>query len=240
MKTIGNRIRELLFLLWQLAITPPTAFLVTLFFFLGPRGRFKIIRQWCHLNVWGARVLCGIRYRVIGQENIPAEPHLILSKHSSTFETLALNDLFTPISFVAKKELLKLPFFGWGFALASPITIDRSAGSLAMQRMVAQGRDRLAHGFWIVIFPEGTRTRPGEVLPYARGGALLATKTNTPVLPIALNSGNFWPRDTFLKRAGTITVSIGKPIDPKGFKPEELNQHVQSWIESEMQRLPSS
>ena len=121
-----------------------------------------------------------------------------------------------------------------------PIAIDRTDKLSALRQLVQQGRERLARGLWIVIFPEGTRTKPGESLPYARGGALLATKTNTPVLPIALNSGNYWPRDTFLKRAGTITVSIGKPIDPKGFKPEELNQHVQSWIESEMQRLPST
>ena len=237
MKTIGHRIRELLFLLWQLAITPPTAFLVTLFFFLGPRGRFKIIRQWCHLNVWGARVLCGIRYRVIGQENIPAEPHLILSKHSSTFETLALNDLFTPISFVAKKELLKLPFFGWGFALASPITIDRSAGSLAMQRMVAQGRDRLAHGFWIVIFPEGTRIEAGTRSKYKSGGARLAIGMERPILPIAHNAGYLWPKGVWGKTAGTVTISIGPPISSTGREPVELTAEVERWIEDEVARL---
>jgi 1-acyl-sn-glycerol-3-phosphate acyltransferase len=120
-----------------------------------------------------------------------------------------------------------------------PIAIDRTDKLSALRQLVQQGKDRLAQGLWIIIFPEGTRTRPGEVLPYARGGALLATKTNTPVLPIALNSGNLWPRDSFLRRAGTIIVSIGKPIDPKGFKPEELNQHVQGWIEGEMLRLAS-
>ena len=164
----------------------------------------------------------------------------MLAKHQSSWETFFFLQLFPPQVWLLKRELFRIPFFGWGLAMLRPIAIDRADKLSALRQLVQQGRERLARGLWIVIFPEGTRTRPGEVLPYARGGALLAVKTNTPVLPIAVNSGYFWPRDTFLKRAGTITVSIGKPIDPKGMKPEELNQHVQNWIESEMQRLPSS
>ncbi|MEO8135594.1 MAG: 1-acyl-sn-glycerol-3-phosphate acyltransferase, partial [Betaproteobacteria bacterium] len=118
-------LRSLFFLLFQLAITPPFAFVICGLFFLPARQRFYTIKQWCSANVWAARVICGIRYRVIGRENIPSTSHLILSKHSSTFETVTLNEIFFPISFVAKRELLWLPFFGWGFALASPITIDR-------------------------------------------------------------------------------------------------------------------
>lgn len=237
MTALVMRMRELLFLSWQLFITPLTALLVTVFCWLGPRGRFRIIRQWCRLNVWGARVLCGIRYEVIGRENIPAEPHLILAKHSSTFETLALNDLFTPISFVAKKELLKLPFFGWGFALASPITIDRSAGSLAMQRMVEQGRDRLAHGFWIVIFPEGTRIKAGTRSKYKSGGARLAIGMERPILPIAHNAGYLWPKGVWGKIPGTVTISIGPAIPSTGREPMELTAEVEQWIEAEVARL---
>ena len=144
-----SRLRSLLFAIFQIVFTPPYAVLCCALFFLPARPRFWVIKQWCSANVWAARVLCGIRYVVVGRENIPSKSHLILSKHSSTFETVALNNIFYPIAFVAKRELLWLPFFGWAFALASPITINRSAGSQALQQMVEQGRDRLAKGFWI-------------------------------------------------------------------------------------------
>lgn len=201
---------------------------------------YRLVRLWTRIAIASARVVCGIEYRVIGREHIPTTPTIVLAKHQSSWETFFFLQLLPPQVWLLKRELFRIPFFGWGLAMLRPIAIDRADKLSALRQLVQQGRERLARGLWIVIFPEGTRTRPGEVLPYARGGALLATKTNTPVLPIAVNSGLFWPRDTFLKRAGTITVSIGKPIDPKGMKPEELNQQVQNWIESEMQRLPSS
>ena len=237
MKTIGSRIRSLIFAVFQLLFTPPYAILVMAFFFLDARGRFAIIRQWCVINVRAARLLCGIRYVVVGRENIPAEPHLILSKHSSTFETLALNDIFFPISFVAKQELLKLPFFGWAFALASPITIDRTAGNRALQLMVAQGRSRLADGFWIVIFPEGTRIKAGTRAKYKTGGARLAVGMERPVLPVAHNGGYLWPKGVWGKTAGTITISIGRPIESTGREPAELTAEVERWIEDEVARL---
>ena len=237
MMTLGSRIRSLLFALFQLVVTPPYAIMVMLLFFLGPKERFSVIRRWCLINVWGARMICGIRFRVIGSENIPPDPHLILSKHSSTFETVALNHLFAPIAFVAKKELLKLPFFGWAFALASPITIDRSAGTLAMQLMVAQGRDRLENGWWIVIFPEGTRIRAGTRSKYKSGGARLAVGMERPILPIAHNAGYLWPKGVWGKTAGTITISIGRPIPSTGREPVELTAEVERWIEDEVARL---
>ena len=175
--------------------------------------------------------------RVIGRENIPATSHLILSKHSSTFETVALSSIFFPISFVAKRELLWLPFFGWAFALASPITINRSAGSQALQQMVAQGRDRLAKGFWIVIFPEGTRIRAGTRAKYKSGGARLAIGMDRPVLPVAHNAGYLWPKGAWGKTAGTITISIGRPIPATGREPLELTAEVERWIEAEVERL---
>lgn len=237
MTRFASRLRSLLFTLFQLIVTPPYAIVVMLVFFLDPVPRFAVIRRWTMLNVWGARVICGIRYRVIGTENIPAEPHLILSKHSSTFETLALNNLFFPIAFVAKKELLALPFFGWAFALASPITIDRSTGNRAMQLMVEQGRDRLEHGFWIVIFPEGTRIKAGTRAKYKTGGARLAIGMQRPILPVAHNAGYLWPKGAWGKTAGTITISIGRPISSAGREPAELTAEVERWIEDEVARL---
>jgi 1-acyl-sn-glycerol-3-phosphate acyltransferase len=232
-----SRLRSLLFTLFQLVFTPPYAVVVCSVFFLPPTKRFWVIKQWCSANLWAARVLCGIRYRVIGNDNIPPTAQLILSKHSSTFETLALTEVFFPVSFVAKRELLWLPFFGWGFALASPITIDRSAGNLALQRMVDQGRDRIAHGFWIVIFPEGTRIRAGTRAKYKSGGARLAIGMDKPIVPVAHNAGYLWPKGGWGKTAGTITVSIGRPISSAGRDAFELTAEVENWIEAEVARL---
>ena len=143
-----SALRSLLFALYQMILTPIYAMLVLLLFWLPPLPRFRFITGWCLLNLIGARLICGIRHRVIGAENIPprADPHLVMSKHSSTWETLSLNFLFPPLAFVAKKELLSIPFFGWAFTLASPITIDRQAGHDAMSQLVTQGRERLRQG----------------------------------------------------------------------------------------------
>lgn len=232
-----SRLRSLLFTLFQLLFTPPYAFIVCAVFFLPARERFWVIKQWCSANLWAARMICGIRYRVIGVENIPSTTHLILSKHSSTFETLALTEVFFPIAFVAKRELLWLPFFGWGFALASPITINRSAGNQALQQMVEQGSARLANGFWIVIFPEGTRIPSGTRSKYKSGGARLAIGMARPILPVAHNAGYLWPKGQWGKTAGTITISIGPPIPSTGREPFELTTEVERWIEAEVARL---
>ena len=232
-------LRSALLFLVQFIAAPVICIIMIICLPFGFPVLYRLVRLWTLIAVYSARVICGIDYRVIGREHIPNTPTIVLAKHQSSWETFFFLQLFPPQVWLLKRELFRIPFFGWGLAMLRPIAIDRADKLSALRQLVQQGKDRLAQGLWIVIFPEGTRTRPGEVLPYARGGALLATKTNTAVLPIALNSGNFWPRDSFLRRAGTIIVSIGKPIHPQGFKPEELNQHVQGWIEGEMQRLAS-
>ena len=181
--------------------------------------------------------LCGLRYRIIGAENIPKTPSIVLSKHQSAWETLAFQEIFPPQVWVLKKELLRIPFFGWGLAMTSPIAIDRSAKKKALEQIVEQGKDRLKLGFWIVVFPEGTRIPPGQRGKYRIGGAWLATHTNVPVVPVAHNAGEFWGRNSFVKHPGTITVSIGQPIDPTGMEAGELNAHVEAWIEAEMLRI---
>jgi 1-acyl-sn-glycerol-3-phosphate acyltransferase len=230
-------LRSMLLFLVQIIAAPVICIIMIVCLPFGFPVLYRLVKLWTCIAIWSARVICGIDYQVIGSEHIPTTPTIVLAKHQSSWETFFFLQLFPPQVWLLKRELLRIPFFGWGLAMLRPIAIDRADKLSALRQLVQQGKDRLAKGLWIIIFPEGTRTRPGEVLPYARGGALLATKTNTPVLPIALNSGKFWPRDSFLRRAGTIVVSIGKPIDPRGFKPEELNQHVQGWIESEMRRL---
>jgi 1-acyl-sn-glycerol-3-phosphate acyltransferase len=234
-----SALRSLLFALDQMILTPIYATLVLLLFWLPPLPRFRFITGWCLLNLVGARLICGIRHRVIGAENIPprADPHVVMSKHSSTWETLSLNFLFPPLAFVAKKELLSIPFFGWAFTLASPITIDRKAGHDAMTQLVTQGRERLRQGFWIVVYPEGTRIRAGTRAHYKSGGARLAIALGIPIVPVAHNAGYLWPKGVLGKQAGTVTVSIGPPIRPEGDDMQRLIGEVESWIENEVARL---
>src|SRR6202521_2508522 len=234
-----SELRSLLFALFQLIVTPIYAILVLLTFWLPRVPRFKFITGWCWLNLVAARWICGIRHRVLGAENIPPRnrPHIVMSKHSSTWETLALNFLFPPLAFVAKKELLSIPFFGWAFALASPITIDRSSGLDAMTQIITQGRERFAQGFWIVIYPEGTRIKAGTCAHYKTRGARLAIALGGPHLPVQHNGGYLWPKGRLGKRPGTITVSIGPPIGVEGHDMQRLINEVESWIEDEVARL---
>jgi 1-acyl-sn-glycerol-3-phosphate acyltransferase len=234
-----SALRSILFALFQLVVTPIYALLVLLAFWVPPLPRFRFITGWCWLNLLAARWLCGIRHRVIGAENIPprATPHIVMSKHSSTWETLALNFLFPPLAFVAKKELLSIPFFGWAFTLASPITIDRKAGEDSMQQISRQGRERLQQGFWIVVYPEGTRIRAATHAHYKSGGARLAIALDVPIVPVAHNAGYLWPKGVLGKRPGTVTVSIGRPIRTTGRNMQELINEVENWIEGEVARL---
>ncbi len=234
-----SALRSILFTLYQLVVTPIWAIMVLLLFWLPPIARFKFIMGWCWLMLFGSRWICGIRERVVGRENIPASeaPHIIMSKHSSTWETLALNFLFPPLAFVAKKELLSIPFFGWAFALASPITIDRKSGQGAMAQIITQGRERVTHGFWIVVYPEGTRIRAGTRAHYRTGGARLAIALGLPIVPVAHNAGYLWPKGSLGKRPGTVTVSIGAPIRTDGKDMQQLMNEVESWIENEVARL---
>ena len=232
-------LRSLAFALFQSVVTPIYAVLVLLSFWLPPLPRFKFITGWCCIVLAAARWICGIRHRLIGSENIPppSEPHVVMSKHSSTWETLALNFLFPPLAFVAKKELLSIPFFGWAFTLASPITIDRKAGKDAMEQIVEQGRERIGQGFWIVVYPEGTRIRAGRRAHYKTGGARLAIALGLPIVPVAHNAGYLWPKGVRGKRAGTLTVSIGPPIPSTGKDMQSLTSEVETWIENEVARL---
>ncbi|MDH3286392.1 MAG: 1-acyl-sn-glycerol-3-phosphate acyltransferase [Betaproteobacteria bacterium] len=230
-------IRSSLLALFQALITPPFALLALLTFPLTPLIRYRLISAWSRLIVAGAEKICGIRYRVLGADHIPSPPYIVLAKHQSAWETLAFQTIFPPHTWVVKRELLWIPFFGWGLAMLSPIAIDRAAGARALRQLLDQGRERLARGLCIVMFPEGTRMPPGARGSYQAGGAWLATQTATRVLPVAHNAGTLWRRKAFLKYPGLITVSVGDPIDPQGLTHQELNRRVEDWIETEMQRL---
>lgn len=229
--------RSLLFAIVLAIVTPPYAIFGFLTFPLPPRVRHRIITSWAPLVMWFVWHLLGIRYKVLGRENIPAGPAVILSKHQSAWETMALQVIFPPLCFVLKRELLKVPFFGWGLAQIPGIAIDRNAGKDALAQVVEQGRARLAEGFWVVVFPEGTRVAPGTTRRYKPGGAWLAQKAGVPVVPVAHNAGEFWRRNAFLKRPGEITVSVGPLIDPAGLEAAEVNARAEAWVEGEMRRL---
>ena len=231
-------LRNTLYMLLQLLLTPIYAFIICATFWLPPRARNLLCASYTGLFVWLAKHVCGINYVIEGWHNVPTKPFIVLSKHSSTWETLALETWFRPGSFVAKKELLWVPFFGWGFALSSPINIDRKAGARAMDQMIEQGKERLQkRGFTIVVFPEGTRIPAGSKGKYKTGGVRLAMGCNVPILPIAHNAGYCWPRHPWRKFPGTITMSILPPIDPAGRVLAELNEEIERVIETEVARL---
>src|SRR6185503_11454674 len=208
--TLGVALRSAAFALLQAVTVPPFALLALATFPCAPLTRYRIIALWSRLIVRAAERLCGIRYRVLGADRIPRTPCIILSNHQSAWETLAFQAIFPPQVWVVKRELLWLPLFGWGLAMLSPIAIDRGSGPRALRQMLDQRRARLARGFCIVIFPEGTRVAPGEHRDYHAGGAWLAVQTGVPVLPVAHDAGTLWGRNALVKRAGLVTVSIGE------------------------------
>ena len=199
------------------------------------RQRFFITSRWNVFIIWCLRVICGIRYEVRGRENLPDAQAIVLSKHQSAWETIfLLPNMPRPLVFVFKKEILYIPFFGWAMALLRMIPIDRKQGKNAFQEVVRHGKRRLAQGLWIIMFPEGTRIPVGKAGKYKSGGTRLAIETGSVVVPIAHNSGECWPKNSFIKRPGLVTVSIGKPISPEGQTPDGMMQQVENWIESEM------
>ena len=199
--------------------------------------RYRFITQWAHFNLWWLEKTCRLRFTVSGAENIPAGNAIILCKHQSAWETLALQRIFPPQIWLLKRELLWVPFFGWGLAMLEPIAIDRKSGKKAMRQLLEQGTERLRAGRWVVIFPEGTRIAPGKKGRYAPGGARLAKRSGYPVVPVAHNAGEFWPRRGFIKHPGMIKVVIGPVIESRDKTAEEINAAAETWIEDTMRKI---
>jgi 1-acyl-sn-glycerol-3-phosphate acyltransferase len=205
------------------------------FLLLPYRQRYWMIIRWNVFISYAAKYVCGFRWQIKGFENLPDAPVILLSKHQSAWETIFYCWVMPrPLIFVFKKSLLYIPFFGWGLAMLRMIAIDRSRGREAMAQVIETGKRRLNDGQWVIMFPEGTRTPVGSQGKYKNGGAILAIGTDTPVVPIAVNSGDCWPRNAFIKKPGTIIVSIGEPISPQGLTASQLMEKVEHWIESEM------
>ena len=203
--------------------------------------RYRLVCQtWCRFAVWLARVVARVDYRISGLENIPQQPCVILAKHQSTWETFFLSGYFGPLSQVVKRELLYVPFFGWAMNLVKPIAIDRSNPKAALKQLAKQGDERLKEGAWVLIFPEGTRIPPGQIGKFSRGGAALAVNAGLPVLPIAHNAGEFWPKEGWAKYPGTIDVVIGPLMHAEGTGPRaiaELNDRAYAWVAQTQQEI---
>jgi 1-acyl-sn-glycerol-3-phosphate acyltransferase len=233
-----NLIRSLIFAVMQTVLTIFFSLVALFSFPFSVHARYRLITGYNHIVIWLARWVLGIRYVVEGREHLPKQPAIILAKHQSAWETVAFLFLFPPVSPVIKRELLRVPFFGWAFRMLSPIAIDRSAGREALKQIVSQGKEKLAQGFWVLVFPEGTRVAPGEKGRYGIGGSWLAAETGAPIVPVAHNAGEVWPKNAFVKHAGTVTVRIGPAIETRGKSAAELTRAVEAWIETEMARLP--
>ncbi|MBV8469441.1 MAG: 1-acyl-sn-glycerol-3-phosphate acyltransferase [Burkholderiaceae bacterium] len=239
-----SAIRSLLFVLFLTVTVIPWALAVVLIsiFVRGDTVYWSCV-GWLRVATWGAKAICGVRFRVQGLENLPSEAErqsavVLLAKHQSTWETFALPTLMShPMAYVFKRELLYVPFFGWAMARMDMIHIDRSRRSQAWAKVAAQGRRLAQKGHWVIMFPEGTRMARGEKGEYKSGGSRLAIECGVPVVPIAATSARCWPRKSFLLRPGVIDVSIGPAIASQGRAPAELMQEVERWIETEMRRL---
>lgn len=242
MRYAASLLRSVVHMVWMLVTVVPWG-IIMLVMSLGVRGTrlYWMAVRWLRWSIDGARLLLGIQVQVKGLENLPdgaKSPAILLVKHQSTFETFLLPTLMPhPLAYVFKKELLYVPFFGWAMGRLDMIHIDRSQRAQAFNRVVAQGKDLLAQGIWIIMFPEGTRIPRGEKGSYKSGGTRLAIETGAPVIPIAVSSAKCWPRKAFVKFPGVVDVSIGAPIRSQGRQADELMREVELWIEAEMHRL---
>jgi len=235
-------LRSVLHLMWMAVTVVPWALAVLLAsLFLRPTALYWMCVGWLSVAVKGGTAILGIRNRVHGFENLPqgkTDPAVLLVKHQSTWETFALPTLMPhPLAYVFKRELLRVPFFGWAMGRLDMIHIDRSQRAQAFNKVVTQGRRLMAQGVWVIMFPEGTRIDRGQRGQYKTGGTRLAIEAGVPVIPIAVTSGRCWPRRAFIKRPGVVDISIGRPIPSTGRQPEELMAEVEAWIEAEMRRL---
>jgi 1-acyl-sn-glycerol-3-phosphate acyltransferase len=213
------------------------ALLIACLFFLPFNARFAIARAWGYSMLWAGRIIVGMRWSFEGLEHIPPGPCVIMIKHSSAFEAYAQLVMFPPQTWVVKHELLWIPFFGWGLWQMQPVAIDRGTGHHAVSQVVAKGGQRLKDGIWVTIFPEGTRMPPGMTRRYGVSGAMLAAEAGVQIVPVAQNAGDFWPRRGWIKRPGLVRFCVGPAINAAGREPREINEEVQTWIESKMREI---
>ena len=233
-------IRSLLYLVGMAIFTLFFGFLCIFTVLIPYRFRYKFIVSWSASNLWWLKITCGLKHNIVGKENIPDRPCIVMSNHQSTWETMAIGTIFPPLTWVVKRELFLVPVFGWGLALTHPIALNRGAGRKAVDQLVEQGKEKLRLGRWVLIFPEGTRTPPGTKRKFKIGGAMLAAESGAPIVPVAHNSGNFWARKQLTKKPGTVQMVIGPVIESQGKTAGQINQEVYEWISTKRDALEST
>lgn len=238
LNTLWQGIRATVFWIGCIGYAIVHGVLAPIYYFLPYKLRYQLIFSWSRFSIWWLKVTCGVKYDIAGLENLKQEKaHILLSNHQSTWETMAIGTFPVNISWVFKRELMRVPVFGWSAALTKPIPINRGAGRSAVEQIKKLGKERLDAGIWIIIFPEGTRTAPDKKSRYKMGGAILAAHSGYSVIPVAHNAGYYWPKHSYIKKPGTIKVSIGQPIPIEGKPPEQINKEVEQWIEAEKIKL---
>ena len=211
--------------------------LLIVLFPLSHKQRWALVQSWVNFILWWLRVTCRLTHEVQGEEHIGEHPGIVLAKHQSTWETVALQAIFPRQVWVGKRELMWIPVFGWGLALMKCIAIKRGTGRAAINQLITKGKARLDEGNWVVIFPEGTRIPPGKRGRYRIGGAVLAEQSGYPIIPVAHNAGEYWPRRSFIKRPGVIQVRIGPPISSDGKSAQQILDEAACWIEARMDEI---
>ena len=231
-------LRSLLFYTGQIISTILIAPIGIIAFPLDFKKRYYLITRWAVFNLWWLKICCNITYEIKGKDNIPGKPCIVMSKHQSAFETLALQQIFIPQVWILKKELLQIPIYGWGLASMQPIAINRDSTIKSFRQIADQGCERLQKGYWVIIFPEGTRVAPNKKKKYLPGGGMLAEKSGAQVVPVAHNAGRLWPRNSMIKKPGLITIKIGPVIESENKSAKEITNEVENWIEKEIGELP--
>ena len=231
-------LRSLLFYIGQIISTILIAPIGVIAFPLDFKKRYYLITRWAVFNLWWLKICCNVTYEVKGKDNIPGKPCIVMSKHQSAFETLALQQIFIPQVWILKKELLQIPIYGWGLASMRPIAINRDSAIKSFRQIADQGCERLKKGYWVIIFPEGTRVAPNKKKKYLPGGGMLAEKSGAQVVPVAHNAGRLWPRNSMIKKPGLITIKIGPAIESENKCAKEITDEVENWIEKEIGELP--
>ena len=206
---------------------------------LNRKKRYRIIRNWAKITLVWLKITCNLSWRIEGEENIPKNPGVVFAKHQSAWETLALQLVFSEQSQVIKRELLFVPFFGWGLASLNPISINRNDGAKALKIILKEAKIRISAGWWIVIFPEGTRTKVGAEGQYSRTAAAISRASNCPLVPVAHNAGLFWPKGGYLRYPGEIVMKVGPRVDPFNKSNDQITEEASKWIETTCNSLPT-
>lgn len=226
-------LRSLIYFLGSTLVLSALVAITLALFFMPVRVRYAILSKWSLFCMWWLRVTLNIKLNVVGKENIPNQACVIISNHQSTWETLGLQTIFPHQTWVLKQELQWIPIFGWGLSLLKPIVIDRGEKLKALKKVIKQGAARISEGIFVVIFPEGTRQPYGKLGEYQKGGVSIAKKTGCDISPVYHNAGKLWPKGSFVKKPGTITVVIGEPINVSGKSATQLVNEVRDWTKAQ-------